>query len=87
MTLVCVVFLASRLTLVSASTTTAYPPPEVDFPTQEALLKAAFEAIKHLHAQMDDDQSGSVDLTESRGFIMEELSQVRPIFGRVNRPR
>ena len=65
--------------LVSA-TTTAYPPPEVEFPTHEALLEAAFDAIKYLHSQMDDDHSGSVDLTESGGFIKEELSQVRAVY-------
>ena len=52
------------------------PPPEVEFSTREALVEAAFAAIKYLHEQMDDDHSGSVDLVESGGFIKEELSQV-----------
>jgi len=47
----------------------------VNFSTHESLLEAAFDAIKYLHAQMDDDHSGSVDLAESSGFIKEELSQ------------
>ena len=50
--------------------------PEVLFPNHKSLVSAAYAAIEYLHAQMDDDHSGSVDLDESRGFIQEELSQV-----------
>ena len=67
------ILVTTCLPLVFAS---SYPPPEVEFPSHEALLEAAFDAIKFLHAQMDDDHSGSVDLAESRDFIQEELSQV-----------
>ena len=53
-----------------------YPPAKVNFPTQESLLEAAFDAIKYLHAQIDD-HSGSVDLPENNGLMKEELSDVR----------
>ena len=74
MTLTLIFLVASCLpSIIIAS---SYPPPEVNFSTHESLLEAAFDAIKYLHAQMDDDHSGSVDLAESSGFIKEELSQV-----------
>ena len=60
----------------TASPPPPLPPPEVEFSTREALVEAAFAAMKYLHEQMDDDHSGSVDLVESGGFIKEELSQV-----------
>ena len=74
MTLITVFLVASCLpSIIIAS---SYPPPEVTFSNHESLLEAAFDAIKYLHAQMDDDHSGSVDLAESSDFIKEELSQV-----------
>ena len=51
-------------------------PPDALFPNEKALVSAAYAAIEHIHAQMDDDNSGGVDLAESRDFIQEELSQV-----------
>lgn len=50
-------------------------PPDALFPNEKALVSAAYAAIEHIHAQMDDDNSGGVDLAESRDFIQEELSQ------------
>uniref|UniRef100_A0A914V0N3 SAM domain-containing protein n=1 Tax=Plectus sambesii TaxID=2011161 RepID=A0A914V0N3_9BILA len=36
--------------------------------------KAGFEALRQLHKQMDDDQSGSIDRKESLGFLKEDMN-------------
>ena len=70
------VFFALSPLTPSTSADSPSPSPEALFPNEKALKSAAFAAIEHIHAQMDDDHSGGVDLDESREFIKEELSQV-----------
>ncbi|XP_026100975.1 stromal interaction molecule 1-like [Carassius auratus] len=45
---------------------------------QDEIAILSFEAIRSIHKQMDDDANGNVDVSETDGFLREDLNYHDP---------